>query len=426
MGSEEDFIEIPSKKLVAGLYVDLQLSWLQHPFPFTRFRIKNDEEIQLIKKMLPGKVRIYPGRSDPNILIPEICNGVDDAVEEIDTQPDPEMEAILLEKKAQAEQMEKLKVRRLEVQREYTEKSKQIKNITHDMKTRPVNAIHDIDELADDLSLKFADSDNILTKMVDLNTQDFTDYHHTTNVTILSLMLGAAIGLNKQQLQILGAGALLHDIGKIEISTAITMKKTARSAAEEAVYKRHALAGGTLVKRVRKMPPEVIEIIERHHEFLDGSGYPAGLGGKDLSTMVRIVTVANLYDNLCNPPNSEQARTPKDALAIMYKHFEKKVDTTLVARMVETLGIYPPGTIVQLNNEQTGMVIAAKPGVKLKPDILIYDPQTAKQDAVILQLSEYEDIAIERALKPGEYPDAIHDYFNLKDRIGYMVDSEIL
>jgi putative nucleotidyltransferase with HDIG domain len=426
MGSEEDFIDIPSKKLVVGLYVDLQLNWLKHPFPFTRFCIKSDKEIQLIKKLIPGKVRVYPGRSDPNILVPEISNNDDDAIVVRDIPPDPEMEAMLLEKKTQSEQMEKLKARRLEVSREYEEKSRQIKSITHDMKTRPVNAIHDIDELTEELSLKFADKDNILTKMVNLNTQDFTDYHHTTNVTILSLMLGAAIGMKKGELQILGAGAMLHDIGKIEISTAITMKKSARSAAEEAIYQRHALAGGTLVERVKKMPREVIEIIERHHEFLDGSGYPAGLTKENLSTKVRVVTVANLYDNLCNPLNSDQAKTPKDALAILYKHFENKVDTELVARMVETLGIYPPGTIVLLNNNQTGMVIAAKPGVKLKPDILIYDPLTPKQDAVILQLSEYDDIGIERALKPGEYPDAIHDYFNLKDRIGYMVDSEIL
>ncbi len=426
MGSEEEFIGIPSKHLVAGLYVDLQLSWMQHPFPFTRFRIKNDKDIQLIKKLIPGKVRVYPGRSDPNIIVSEISVIDDDADVVVDTQADPEMEAILLEKKAQSEKMEKLKARRLEVKREYMEKSKQIKNITHDMKTRPVNAIHDIDELAEDLSLMFADKDNLLTKMVDLNTQDYNDYHHTTNVTILSLMLGSAIGMKKEDLQILGAGALLHDIGKIEISTAITMKKTALTDAEELVYQRHAISGGTLVNRVKKMSPEVIEIIERHHEFLDGSGYPAGLTKKDLSLMVRIVTVANLYDNLCNPPDSEQAKTPKDALAILYKRYENKVDTNLVARMVETLGIFPPGTIVQLNNEQRGMVVAARPGVTLKPDILIYDPLTPKEEAVILRLSDYDDVYIEQALKPGQYPDAIHDYFNLKDRIGYMVDSEII
>ncbi len=426
MGSEEDFIDIPSKKLVAGLYVDLQLNWLEHPFPFTSFRIKNDEEIRLIKKLIPGKVRVYPARSDESIDISELIAGNDEMDSVATDEPDPEMEAILLEKKAQLEQMEKLKIRRREVNREYEEKSKQIKTITHDMKTRPANAIHDIDELAGDLALKFEDKDNLLTKMVDLNTQDYTDYHHTANVTILSLMLGSAIGMKKEELQILGAGALLHDIGKIEISTSITMKKAQRTETEEAIYQRHTISGGTLVNRVKKMSPEVIEIIERHHEFLDGSGYPAGLTEKDLSPMVRIVTVANLYDNLCNPLDSEQAKTPKDALAILYKRYENKVDTDLVARMVETLGIYPPGTIVQLNNEQRGMVIAARPGVKLKPDILIYDPLTPKEEAVILRLSDYDDVSIERALKPGQYPNAIHDYFNLKDRIGYMVDSEII
>jgi putative nucleotidyltransferase with HDIG domain len=431
MGSDDGSIEVPSKNLVTGLYVDLQLSWLDHPFPFTRFRIKNESDIQLIQKLIPGKVRVYPAQSSDNIIFSDLIDDGASDDTETDTaaetnEPDPEMEAILADKKAQQERMNKLKARRIEVDREYTEKSRQIKNVTHDMKTKPANAIRDIDGLANELAEKLADKDNLLTSMVDLNTQDHTDFNHTTNVTILSLMLGSAVGLQQEDLKTLAAGALLHDIGKIETPSSILMKKTARNPSEEAVYQRHANAGSKLVGRVRAMPREVVEIIERHHEFLDGSGYPNGLTAQYLSPMVRIVTITNLYDNLCSPINIDQAMTPKNALATLYKHYANKVDTQLVERMVNTLGIYPPGTIIQLNDDQIGMVIAARPGEKLKPDILIFDPLTPKQDAVILRLGDYDDVSIERALKPGEYPEGIHEYFNLQDRIGYMVDSEIL
>lgn len=114
---------------------------------------------------------------------------------------------------------------------------------------------------------------------------------------MLSLMLGSAIGISGEQLRRLGTGALLHDIGKIEVPTNIKIKTTKLTKSEQQIMQRHTISGRQLVMRVRDLDKRILDVIDKHHEFLDGSGYPKGLTGESLSTLVRIVTIANLYDN---------------------------------------------------------------------------------------------------------------------------------
>ncbi len=415
---------IPADHLEIGLFVDLELGWSRHPFAFTRFMIRSEEQIDIIRRLIPGKVKIYPSRCAEYVLISQIGESYDPTEPPARALRDVEIDSLLAEKLVLKERAAAMKVRRREMIREYHEKTRQIKDITNDMKQRPANAIHNIDALVEDLSSIFDGEDNLLTKLVDLNSNEYTDFNHTTNVTMLSLMLGKAVGIAGESLKVLATGALLHDIGKIDVPAAIKLKTTELTSAEQAIFRKHPAAGRNLVDRVRTMHREITNIIEQHHEFLDGSGYPNNLRANQLSKMVRLVAITNLYDNLCNPPDVNAAMTPKNALAILYKHYEGRLDATLVARLIEILGVYPPGTVVQLNDEQLGLVISAKPGGKLKPDVLIYDPSVPKQQALIVCLSDFNDIEIVKALRPGEYPREIHDYFGIQDRIGYMVESQ--
>ena len=144
MKAEDYFIYIPSSKLVSGLYVDLELAWIDHPFAFSRFRIKTDKEIATIQRLKPTRVKIYPGRSSEGILLPDLDEGEGDTVA-APAPEDSELEALLEQKRAQEERAAELRVRRRAVNREYREKSGQIRQLTADMKSRPANAIHDPD-----------------------------------------------------------------------------------------------------------------------------------------------------------------------------------------------------------------------------------------------------------------------------------------
>ena len=215
----------------------------------------------------------------------------------------------------------------------------------------------------------------------------------------------------------------MHDIGKIEVPGSIKVKKTALTPAEEKVMQRHTITGRALVERVRDMNREVLDIIDKHHEFLDSSGYPQRLDGDKLSKLVRIVTIVNLYDNLCNPTDPKTAMTPKNALATLYKHYQNKLDNDLVKQFIGLLGVYPPGTVVKLNDDGIGLVISANSQSSLRPGVLIYDPDTPKEQAMILDLSEHPDVQILEALRPGDFPPEIHSYLGIQERIGYMMEK---
>jgi HD-GYP domain-containing protein (c-di-GMP phosphodiesterase class II) len=424
MKPEDYFIYMPSSNLITGLFVDLELTWIDHPFAFSRFLIKSDKEIATIRRLRPQRIKVYPGRSNEGILFSELMEEQETATSE-PSITEPELAEALAAKREHERRGRELRARRREVNREYRDKSQQIRQLTDNMKSKPANAIHDLDGLVDELAQQFGSGESLLTRLVDLSSKEYSDVHHTTNVTMLSLMLGSAVGVAGDALRHLASGAMLHDIGKINIPAALC-KKSERTAAEDKIMQGHPGYGRTLVERVRAMPAAVLDIIEHHHEYLDGSGYPHGLGGDQISQLVRIVSIVNHYDRLCNPADLGQALTPKNALARLYRDYAGRLDVALVGRLVEVLGIYPPGSVVQLTGDQVGLVIASNSEDKMQPDILIYDPAVAKQDAVIIRLSEYEGLSIERALKRGEYPEEIHEYFGIQERIGYLVDAQIV
>lgn len=92
--------------------------------------------------------------------------------------------------------------------------------------------------------------------------------------------------------------------------------------------------------------------------------------------------------------------------------------------VVIVIGIYPPGTVVKLSDGNIAMVISAEPEYVQRPDVILYDPSTPKEDATIIRLKYHDSISILNAMNPGTYPPKIHDYFKLSDRIGYMVQSQ--
>ena len=173
------------------------------------------------------------------------------------------------------------------------------------------------------------------------------------------------------------------------------------------------------------MSASTLEVIANHHELMDGSGYPQRLKGNALSVATRIVTVANVYDNLCNPVDLRTALTPHEALSVMYAHKRGQFDPAVMATMVKSLGVYPPGTIVKLSNEVIGLVMNVNIGKPLRPCVLVYDSEIPKESAIILDLSdEAKDINISGSIRPGLLPRTIFEYLNPRKHVNYYFESK--
>jgi hypothetical protein len=158
---------------------------------------------------------------------------------------------------------------------------------------------------------------------------------------------------------------------------------------------------------------------------MDGSGYPQKLKADAIRMPTRIVTIANVYDNLCNHLDPSQSLTPHEALSMMYAHRRAQFDPAVMATMIKSLGVYPPGTIVRLSNEAVGLVMNVNVGKPLRPRVLVYDAEIPKEDAIILDLSEEgADLSITASIRPGLLPKVIFDYLNPRKRVNYYFDSK--
>ncbi len=411
--------------LVVGLYVDLNLKWMEHPFTFSSFKIKNENDLKVIKSLKIKTVTVHLDKSDVLVLdTPTNTNEQEHSTTEEQSEEDKKLEEMLWKKKEE-QRLKAIKInkKRKEITKKYNVTSKQIQKVTKDLKHRPANAIHEVDDIVNEMAATFEGSEDMMTQLVNLGNGEHTDYNHITNVTMLSLMLGAAEGMNSDELKNLGTGALLHDIGKIDIPGNIKNKKTALTAAEQLIVQRHPGYGSQMINRIRVMDKDVLDVISKHHELLDGTGYPAKLKASQLSKFVRIVSIVNLYDNMCNPADMDSALTPKIALATLYHKYKDKLDRTLVEKFIGLLGIYPPGTVVRLNDGKLGLVISADSRAALQPSVLIYNPEIPKEEAQIVSLLEYPDLKVTEALKPGDFPEEIHQYLGIQERLGYLAES---
>jgi putative nucleotidyltransferase with HDIG domain len=165
--------------------------------------------------------------------------------------------------------------------------------------------------------------------LVRLGDKDVSTEEHTKRVALLAVRIGETLGLPAARLRQLAMGGLLHDIGKLSVDDAILKKPGALTDGELAEVQRHPETGVQLLRELGGFTPGVISLVHDHHERLDGSGYPRGLAGAELTLDVRILAACDVYDALVSPRVYREAWTPERALALLRDgvgtHFDGKV-----------------------------------------------------------------------------------------------------
>jgi putative nucleotidyltransferase with HDIG domain len=165
-----------------------------------------------------------------------------------------------------------------------------------------------------------------------LKNKDETTFQHSLSVGILMGKLGDALELDTQTIELLVLAGLLHDVGKLTISTDILQKQGPLTEAERRVIRSHPRRGHTILKKYAGIPDEVLEISLHHHEALDGSGYPSQKAGAEIGQLVRISTVCDVFDALTSVRPYKRGWASADALIWMFER-EHQFDRKLVVRL---------------------------------------------------------------------------------------------
>ncbi|NMF86914.1 HD-GYP domain-containing protein [Aromatoleum petrolei] len=430
-------------ELRVGLYVMLDLSWFQHPFPFGQFKIKSEDQIREIRSLGLKTVRYNPALSDmtarqappaaeaaaapDSSSIPSPLAG--DAAEagapvaSLDAPVGPGA-AILPALAAKHALVERIRAQReaaVRVEAAFVHAAKAIREIEKSLYSNPAQSVQQAGLLVDQIADSILSSPDLAIHVMGDRTGGEELYFHSLNVAMLSLMIAREVRAPQEVFSALGMGALLHDIGRKEIPDRILHKVEPLTQAERNLYQMHCQFGVDIGRRLQLSKP-ALEVIRDHHELYDGTGYPAGLKGDAIGLLPRIVAVANYYDELCNPVDIASALTPHEALSRMYAKLRPKFDQRMLQAFIRCLGVFPPGTIVQLSNGLIAMVATVNTAKPMKPVIVIYDASIPRDDAILVDLAREQDLNIVKALRPAQVPIEIYNYLSPRKRVSYYFD----
>ena len=415
---EPDNSYITMDQLKVGLYVYLDLKWFEHPFAFNNFKIKDEEQIAVIKTLGLRKVRYDAARSDqrPAPSQPEKPR------DETATAPILKEHPALAAKRALVEKIRVQREASARIETAFVDTAKTIHNVEKNLLTHPEETLRQADQLVEQIADSILSAPELALHVMGDKMGGEEMYFHSLNVTMLSLMMARDIKMPAEAVKSLGMGALFHDIGLREIPNKILLKMEPLTQAERNYFELHCQYGIEIGHGL-KLPAPTIAIIREHHELYDGSGYPQKLKGDAINLLARIVAIANHYDELCNPLNISNALTPHEALATMFAKLRAKFDPRLLQVFVRCLGVYPPGTIVQLSNGVIGMVATINTAKPMKPMLVIYDPQIPKEEAILVDMETEVDVNIAKAIRPAQLSREIYNYLSPRKQVSYYFDA---
>ncbi|MDP3702275.1 MAG: DUF3391 domain-containing protein [Hylemonella sp.] len=411
--SDSELIDI--NELRIGLYIELELGWMSHPFPTGSFKITSSRQIETIRSLGLKQVRYVPGKSDA-------------PAEALPSQPAMD-EAAAARALAREREFRQRRAARIEAQQKtlnaceqkFGLAQQQYRRVQEQVLDQPL-AVRDqcvamISTFVQEMGCDGESAIRLLSEGVGERAA-----MHPVNVTVMSLLLGRAMGLSGQSLLDLGVGAFLHDVGKLQLPQRLRWFEEGFSIEDFKLYQEHVSKGVAIAKRMQ-LSEGALMAIAQHHELADGTGFPMRPPGDDITMPARILALVNRYDNLCNPPRLATALTPHEALSLLFAQHKARFDNMVLSAFIRMMGVYPPGSVVQLIDGRYALVVSVNSVRPLKPRVIVHEPSVPKHEALILDLESQPGIGIRRSLKPAGLPADALDYLGPRQRIAYYFDS---
>lgn len=264
------------------------------------------------------------------------------------------------------------------------------------------------------------EEEQLLLGMTAIKDYDEYTYHHSVNVSILSVALGQRIGLSKKALTELGLVALFHDIGKIEIPSEILNKPTSFTDDEWNIMKKHPFWGVRAILRLRGFDTTSIRaaiVAFEHHMYHDFSGYPRTRKPFELDFYSKIISLADQYDGMTSSRIYSRIPMPPDrALSLMMERAGTQLDPILFKFFINMVGVFPVGTLVMLDTKELGLVYQSEAMFLDRPKVLvIINSKGERVDGYLVDLTEKDSEGkflrtIVKTMDPNKYKINLAEY----------------
>jgi HD-GYP domain-containing protein (c-di-GMP phosphodiesterase class II) len=212
---------------------------------------------------------------------------------------------------------------------------------------------------------------NAMAWLIYLRKMDEFAYNHAVASSVWAVIMGRHLGFDRQSLNTLAMGGILLDIGKTRIPDSIVHKAGPLTQEEHAIMAMHVKYGVEIAQGMSGTSDDIISMIECHHERHDGSGYPEGLAGLDIPVFGRIAGVVDCYDAMISNQTHKSAISSYDAVRVLNLMAGTKFQNQLIEQFVQALGMFPTGSLVELNTGEVGIVIEQNRVRRLRPKIML-------------------------------------------------------
>lgn len=423
--------QVSVEELEVGMYVArLDRPWLETPFLFQGFYIRDSDEIEEIRKhcryvevtreSLPQK----PQARSP--ATPAPANGKASGVVSNERFS---LRSLFGRKRPQAAADTPVIADFEQSNVIYTETTSlgeetRVAAKVHEQAVSTVGSV--IDKLKKSGSLDIGRLESTVTPMVDsvlrnpaamacllrMQKKDDYLYNHSLASSVWATILGRQIGLGRADLDVIALGAMVLDVGKTRVPDEILAKPGELNGAERKIMRMHVQFGLDILEKTGGVDTRVQEMVAHHHERHNGTGYPAGLKGNQIPVFGRIAGIVDAYDAMITQRPYAVLQSSYDALRKLRVLADVEFQAEIVDQFTKAIGAFPTGTLVELNTGEVAIVTKQNRIRRLRPEIMVIMDADKRliENFRVIDLNEQtvdaergDSLWIERGLPPGEY-----------------------
>ncbi|MDH5649045.1 MAG: HD-GYP domain-containing protein [Gammaproteobacteria bacterium] len=371
---------IPASSVTKGMYVsELDRPWLESPFLFQGFKVSTDDELERLRALckyvyidieegldLQPSDPLGPWHIKPRERISEeadehaIMREIHEESDKLPSHPLKYPDRATFEEELDAAREVEIKTKNV------------IYSIMEDVRLGKSIDTKGAKQVVHDVTESIIRNPDALICLTQLKNKDEYTALHSLRVCILSLAFGRHLGFDKDLLNILGLGALLHDVGKMKIPNEVLNKPEGLTEEEFAIIKSHVPLGVEILEQHKSGIPDVaIDVARYHHERFDGSGYASGKKGPEISQFGLIGSITDCYDAITSDRAYHEGMSSHDALKRMYEWRFKDFEPKLIEQFIQCMGIYPIGSLVEMSTGAIGVVVTINRARRLRPKVVL-------------------------------------------------------
>jgi HD-GYP domain-containing protein (c-di-GMP phosphodiesterase class II) len=415
------------------MYVsELDKPWVETPFLFQGFAVADESDLEQLRKhcksvvvdveqsRLPKEeieVLVRISNEEAAVQKKNITNGaVVTQMKKVKPIPEPDFKRTG-QYYVNTEELGKELARAQDVEKHTTKAINDVLRGVRDGQTLDVPRLREVVDPLVDSVLRNADA---MSWLIRIRETDEYVYQHSIGTSVWAVVFGRHLGFDKETLNAIGLGGMLLDIGKTKLPTELLKKPDKLSPQELIQMKKHVELGLDVLRESGNNDPRIEIMLATHHERFDGSGYPHGLQDTSIPVLGRLAGIVDSYDAMVSKRPYAKSRSTFNAMrelqALAGTGFQKE----MVDQFVQAVGMFPTGSLVELNTGEVAVVTAQNNYQRLRPEIMIVlNREKALCDdfrTVDLRLSQNDDLGhertwIDRGLEPGSYGVDPAEYF---------------